>query len=76
MIVLISLITSIANAAIQDLPELNADITHTTVSGISSGAYMAVQMHFAYSQFIKGAGVFAGGPYLCALGDFYRATGA
>ena len=29
---------------------------------------MAVQMHIAYSEFIGGCGVFAGGPYGCALG--------
>jgi hypothetical protein len=26
-------------------------------------------MHIAYSKTIKGAGIFAGGPYLCALGN-------
>ena len=48
------------------LPSLGASSTETTVSGLSSGAYMAVQMHMAYSDSIKGAGVFAGGPYDCA----------
>jgi poly(3-hydroxybutyrate) depolymerase/chitodextrinase len=44
----------------------NADIYQTSVSGISSGGYMAVQLHVAYSSIMKGAGVFAGGPYHCA----------
>lgn len=39
-----------------------------TTSGVSSGAIMASQLHFAYSSVIKGAGIFAGGPYYCALG--------
>ena len=40
-----------------------------STSGISSGAFMATQMHVAYSASIKGAGVVAGGPYHCALGN-------
>lgn len=36
-----------------------------TVSGMSSGAFMAVQMHFAYSEDITAAGIIAGGPYYC-----------
>ena len=58
--------------SLEDLPKLNANIKETTVSGESSGAFMAVQMHFAYSEFIKGCGAFAGGPYACALGDLIR----
>eukprot|EP01031_Cornospumella_fuschlensis_P040595 gene40595-49494_t len=41
-------------------------ITDVTVSGISSGGYMAVQMHISHSKDIQGAAVFAGGPYYCA----------
>ena len=37
-----------------------------TVSGLSSGGYMAVQMHVAFSKTFSGVGVFAGGPYFCA----------
>ncbi len=36
------------------------------VAGISSGGYMAVQMHVAFSRTFKGAAVYAGGPYYCA----------
>lgn len=39
-----------------------------TVSGISSGAFMATQMHFAYSNDVKSSAVIAGGPYYCATG--------
>lgn len=40
-----------------------------TVSGISSGGYMAVQLHIAYSSIFNGSGVFAAGPYYCAQGS-------
>lgn len=49
------------------LPALNVDKNEISVSGLSSGAYMTVQMHFAYSgTFKRGAGVVAGGPLYCA----------
>ncbi|MCA1607134.1 MAG: polyhydroxybutyrate depolymerase, partial [Acidobacteria bacterium] len=48
------------------LPPLNADITQTSVSGISSGGAMAVQFHVAYSSLVKGAGVLAGVRFACA----------
>ncbi len=52
-----------------ELPKLNIDKSQTTVSGISSGGYMAVQLHVAYSsRFQKGAAVIAGGPFNCAQG--------
>jgi poly(3-hydroxybutyrate) depolymerase len=44
-----------------------------TVSGLSSGAYMAVQFQVAHSQLVKGAGIIAGGPYYCAEGRTSRA---
>jgi poly(3-hydroxybutyrate) depolymerase len=52
-----------------DLPELNIDLKETTVSGISSGAFMAVQMGVAKSASVRGVAVTAGGPYFCALKD-------
>lgn len=36
------------------------------MSGLSSGAFFATQLHVAYSSVIKGAGIVAGGPYDCA----------
>jgi poly(3-hydroxybutyrate) depolymerase len=47
----------------------NADIRESSISGISSGAYMAVQFGTAWSSLIKGVGVVAGGPYWCAKAD-------
>lgn len=40
-----------------------------TLSGISSGAYMASQYHLSFSNEVKGVGLIAGGPWGCALGD-------
>lgn len=59
--------------AAEPLPELQLDATGTTVSGLSSGAYMAVQLHVANSSSILGAGVVAGGPYNCAQGRLLTA---
>ena len=47
----------------------NADIRESSVSGISSGAFMAVQFATAWSSVITGVGVVAGGPYWCAKAD-------
>ena len=46
-----------------------------SVSGVSSGAYMAVQAHVAYAEKIGGVAVVAGGPYHCAEGDVKTALG-
>ncbi len=48
------------------LPSAGADITKTSVSGLSSGAFMTSQLYVAYSDIMVGAGIVAGGPYLCA----------
>lgn len=37
-----------------------------TVSGLSSGAYMAAQFHVAFSEQVNGAALIAGGPLYCA----------
>ena len=44
-----------------------------TVSGLSSGAYMAVQFQVAHSSSVKGVGAVAGGPYYCAQGSLWTA---
>jgi hypothetical protein len=53
-------------AAKTRLPDLGADIAQTSVSGLSSGAYMAGQFQIAHSGIVVGAGIIAGGPYGCA----------
>jgi Esterase PHB depolymerase len=40
-----------------------------TTSGISSGGFFSTQFHVAYSSKVTGAGVIAGGPYLCSQGS-------
>src|SRR5438876_2008957 len=50
------------------LDAYNADIRECSISGISSGAFMAVQFGVSWSSTIKGVGVIAGGPYYCAQG--------
>ena len=52
----------------RSVPELNIDRNSVTVSGISSGGFMAVQLGVAYSSEIKGVGVVAGGIYDCSEG--------
>lgn len=60
-------------AQIESLPALGADLQRVTVSGVSSGAYMANQLHVAYSDRIRGAGMVAGGPFGCSAGITCRA---
>ena len=47
----------------------NAAIGESSISGISSGAFMAVQFGTAWSSVITGVGVVAGGPYYCDQAD-------
>jgi hypothetical protein len=50
------------------LGSYNADPSESSVSGFSSGAFMAVQFATAWSSAIKGVGIVAGGPDWCAQG--------
>src|SRR6266850_2690391 len=59
--------------AAEPLPALGAEASRVTVSGLSSGGYMAVQLHVAHSAIVNGAGVIAGGPYYCAKGSVWTA---
>lgn len=56
--------TAAAPGRLEPLPGL--DRSRITVSGLSSGAFFAHQMHVAHSALIGGAGLVAGGPYGCA----------
>jgi poly(3-hydroxybutyrate) depolymerase len=47
-----------------------------SVSGLSSGAFMAVQYQVAYSGSVVGAGIVAGGTYYCARGSMLAAVGS
>jgi len=50
----------------QPPPPVSIDGSKISVSGVSSGAYMAVQLHVAFSRAFMGVGAVAGGPYFCA----------
>jgi len=67
------LLAAAGAGAAPPLPGLAANTSEITVSGVSSGAYMAVQFEVAYSQIVRGAGILAGGPYFCAEGSVGRA---
>jgi len=58
------LVCGLAHAA-DELPVLHANAQRTSVSGLSSGAFMSVQYATAYSASVMGVGVVAGGPYNC-----------
>ena len=54
----------------------NVEKGQSSVSGLSSGAFMAVQLHLAHSANFAGAGIIAGGPYRCAESYRTAAPGA
>jgi len=62
-------------SAAETLKSYNVDLSETSVSGISSGAFMAVQFGVAHSSIVKGVGATAGGPYFCASTDVPSFTG-
>ena len=49
-------------------------ISGVYVAGVSSGGYLATQLHVAYSGTVRGAAIFAAGPYYCAQGSLNQAT--
>src|SRR5438132_9427918 len=54
-------------SAADPLGRFPVDPAEVSVSGISSGAFMANQLHIAHSAGIIGAGMIAGGLYGCAV---------
>jgi poly(3-hydroxybutyrate) depolymerase len=66
-------ITSVA-AATTPLPKLNL-ASDLTVSGLSSGGYMAAQFHVAFSNQVQGAAIIAAGPVYCAQNSLAVAFG-
>ncbi len=63
-----------APGTLQRLPALGLAGDSVTVSGLSSGAYMAGQLGIAYSATVRGAAVLAGGPYGCSRGSMMTAA--
>ena len=64
--------TSLTSYA-EEIPPLALDLSQVTVSGLSSGGYMAAQYHLAHSDWVKGVGIIAGGPFYCAQNDITTA---
>ncbi|NVO29469.1 hypothetical protein HJ526_18765 [Donghicola sp. C2-DW-16] len=62
-----------APAETVELTQYNLD-PHVTVSGLSSGAFMTVQLQTAFSEAVSGVGVVAGGPFNCAGADIYSSV--
>lgn len=56
--------------AVETLRQYNVEAGQSSVSGLSSGAFMTVQLHLAHSSRFAGAGIIAGGPYRCS--ESYR----
>jgi poly(3-hydroxybutyrate) depolymerase len=65
---------SASGAELVRLPSFNIETNQISVSGLSSGGYMAVQFDVAFSSVVRGAGIIAGGPYYCAQGSSTIAT--
>lgn len=64
-----------AAGAVDRLGSYTIDPAAISISGLSSGGFMATQFHVAHSATVMGVGIIAGGPYLCAransgFGDF------
>src|ERR1700757_1559543 len=68
LVAAVGLVPALAEVAAPPLGAYNADIKESSISGISSGAFMAVQFGVSWSSIVKGVGVIAGGPYYCAQG--------
>ena len=64
---LVLALASTMAAAGERLGSFPVDPKKVSVSGISSGAFMANQFHIAHSTLIMGAGMVAGGLYGCAV---------
>ncbi len=62
-----------AAKAAEELPHLNILPGSLTVSGFSSGGYMATQYQIAYSKDVIGAAIIGAGPWFCARGSLVRA---
>lgn len=71
----VMLLASIGVQALDAPPPLpRLEHRQFTVSGLSSGAAMAVQMGVAHSNRVRGIGIVSGPPFLCAQGFVTKAT--
>lgn len=67
------LFISINSTAAELLKPYNIDSKQVTISGISSGAFMAEQMAVAYSKTFSGMASIAGGIFWCSQGSSQKA---
>jgi hypothetical protein len=58
-------LATVSFASVMKLSALNI-VGAPTLSGLSAGGFMAVQMHVAHSATFNASSVFAAGPYFCA----------
>jgi poly(3-hydroxybutyrate) depolymerase len=78
---LLGLALIVAGACSRDEPaapepvRYSIDAQRITVSGVSSGAYMAGQLHLAHSHLFGALALIAGGPYYCAQGSVMKGIG-
>lgn len=76
-ILLLGLLSSQASGELdirrESLGGYNVDISQSSVSGLSAGAFMADQFFVAFSDDLVGVGIFAGGPYNCSRGNLTTA---
>lgn len=65
LLCLLPIVSSLPLLADDQLPTLNLQ-PQITLSGLSSGAYMAGQFHLAYAQQVSGVAMLSAGPVYCA----------
>ena len=78
VLALAAVLGGLAGCAGESAPPLAAitlDPSRVAVAGVSSGAYMATQVHVALNTRVHGAALVAGGPYGCAQGQLETALG-
>jgi poly(3-hydroxybutyrate) depolymerase len=69
----LALVLAVTSTSAAALGSYNVDPGSVSVSGLSSGGFMSVQLGVAYSgTFQTGFGAFAGGPYDCARNQLVR----
>ena len=56
----------VTSATTPSLAAYGVDLQQTSVSGVSAGAGMAVQIHVAHSSIMRGVGIIAGVAYDCS----------
>jgi len=69
---LLIVLAACGKEAVESDPEIasyDIDASRISVSGMSSGAYMAGQLHLAHSSIFNGVAIVAGGPNYCAMGE-------